>query len=555
MRSFGEKLNYVDIKRSRSVRSKMMDSETRGNELVTLKIIAETLNRSNDLKHMLQSVLEKLLKVTGLTTGWIFLADERPIYTFIADYNLPPALSREEKKPMCEGTCWCLNRFWDGKLQQAVNIINCKRIEDATEYSLGDTKGITHHATVPLSAGGEMFGVLNVASPGKEHFSDEELTLLQSVAFQIGTALKRTRLYQAQRKRAEQLAKLDETSRFIWKISELSVLPEAAVEKIGSIFNWASVSFYRNSGTQLKLRSVYTKGKEISIPNQFSIEVIETIIASMKEHEKMKPELCNHAPNEQREMLIMPLEIRDELFGALVINGESTDKFDEADVEVLKALADHLSLVIENIRLNEKRRELTVLEERNRLARDLHDSVNQKLFSLSLTARGVKEIMPKDNDLLTESMQDIQTLSQEALAEMRSLIWQLRPPGLEEGVITALRNYGKSLGLKIIDSVKGAKELPQAIEEALWRIGQEALNNVKKHALAKEAAIFMEVKSSQVILTVYDNGCGFEIDPENNGKWSIGLSSMKERAELIGGQFAIESSLGKGTKISIALPL
>lgn len=532
-----------------------MEDEARENELATLKVIAETLNRSNDLRHMLQSVLEKLLKVTGLTTGWIFLAEERPIYTFIADHNLPPALTWENKKPMCDGACWCLDKFWDGRLQQAVNIMNCKRIENAIDYSWGDTKGITHHATVPLAAGGEMFGVLNVASPGKEHFSDEELTLLQSVAYQIGTALKRTKLYQAQRKRAEHFAKLDETSRFIWKIDDLKELPDQAVENIGSIFDWASISFYRNNGSQLKLRSVYSNGKTIPLPEEIPVEIVENIISKIKEHEKLKPEMCNYGPYKKRPMLIMPLEIREELFGALVVNEERTRKFDEVDVEVLKALAAHLSLVIEKIRLNEKRRELTVLEERNRLARDLHDSVNQKLFSLSLTARGVKEIMPKGNALLTQSVQDIQTLSQEALVEMRSLIWQLRPPGLEEGVITALKNYGKSLGLKIVDCVKGARELPQAIEESLWRIGQEALNNVKKHASTSDVTILLEIEPNQVSLTVSDNGSGFEIDPENTGKWSIGLSSMKERAELIGGQFEIKTSPGDGTKIKVSFPL
>ena len=82
---------------------------------------------------------------------------------------------------MCEGKCWCLRGFVDGKLERAVNIIECKRINNAIEYNWGDTEGILHHATVPLKAGGEKIGVLNVASPGKTHFSEEELVLLQSV--------------------------------------------------------------------------------------------------------------------------------------------------------------------------------------------------------------------------------------------------------------------------------------------------------------------------------------------------------------------------------------
>ena len=147
-----------------------MFQENRTNELVILKEIAETLNTSNDTYHVLQAVLEKLLSVTGLTTGWIFLADENGRYTKLIDYQLPEALTYENKRPMCEGECWCLRGFVEGKLERAVNIIECKRINNAIEYNWGDTEGILHHATVPLKAGGEKFGLLNVASPGKTHF-------------------------------------------------------------------------------------------------------------------------------------------------------------------------------------------------------------------------------------------------------------------------------------------------------------------------------------------------------------------------------------------------
>lgn len=134
-----------------------MSSELRENELTTLKVIAETLNQSNDLHAMLSVVLDRLLEITGLSAGWIFLSESKGEYVCSADSGLPPALAIEEKKPMREGVCWCIEKFWSGRLTSAVNIMECKRLEDSITLKRGDTKGITHHATVPLKAGEETF--------------------------------------------------------------------------------------------------------------------------------------------------------------------------------------------------------------------------------------------------------------------------------------------------------------------------------------------------------------------------------------------------------------
>ncbi|HET7656954.1 MAG TPA: GAF domain-containing sensor histidine kinase [Bacillales bacterium] len=366
------------------------------NDLLTLKVIAETLNRSNDLHEMLQTVLEKLLEVTGLPTGWIFLAGQKPDYELIASHHLPPALSRENNKPMCGGVCYCLNQYWNGELNKPVNIIECKRLEDAKKYEWGDRGGLKHHATVPLAAGNDWFGILNVAAPQKEHFSEAELNLLQAVSYQIGTALKR-------------------------------------------------------------------------------------------------------------------------------------------------------------IRLARKQQEAALDEERNRLSRDLHDSVNQKLFSLALTARGARAVH-EDKQVLSESLQQIEKLAHDAQKEMRSLIWQLRPAGVEEGVITALRKYGSYLGLKVKDQVQGVQDLPRSIEETLWRIGQEALNNVKKHSGTDRVKINLKISSNQVMLSIVDEGNGCDLNRVQEGR-SYGITSMKERASLYGGKFVIRSQNGKGTRVTVSFPL
>ncbi|TJY40858.1 GAF domain-containing sensor histidine kinase [Cohnella pontilimi] len=367
-------------------------------ELVTLKTIAESLNQSNDLTPMLNSVLKKLLELTGLTTGWIFLEDGPRHYRFVADHHLPPALQIDDKQPMRCGDCWCMDRYWAGRLKNAVNILNCKRIEDAIEHRTGDTYGITHHATVPLKAGNRRLGVMNVASPGKSKFTDEELALLEAVALQIGSAIERVRLFEAQQQRAR-------------------------------------------------------------------------------------------------------------------------------------------------------------MEERNRLARDLHDSVSQMLFSLSMTAKGVESLIASGQlDAARDSIRDIQSLSQNALKEMRALIMQLRPAGLEAGLLTALKAYGSQLGLTIDASMTGVRQLPRHVEEALWRIGQEALNNVIKHAGVLEAKVELEMEAEKVVLRITDKGRGMTTRSRRSGQ-SIGLSTMRERCEALGGRFALTSLHRKGTVVEITLPL
>ncbi|WP_459502838.1 sensor histidine kinase [Bacillus sp. C1] len=511
-------------------------------ELVILKEIAETLNTSNDTYHVLQAVLEKLLHVTGLTTGWIFLADENGRYTKLIDYHLPAALSFQNKKPMCEGECWCLRRFVEGKLERAVNIIECKRINDAVENNWGDPEGILHHATVPLKAGGEEFGVLNVASPGKTHFSEEELMLLQSIALQIGTALKRTKLYENEKRRALYYVKLERFIQELRKIHKLNTLPKEVVKQIGDVFQWEQIVFFIKEEKKLSMRAFY---KKYTSDGDIDLECV-----AKKVLEEKHPILLTEQSNGSS--IVAPIHIRNQVFGALCVSSKRRE-FDENTVDIVQAVTNHVSLMIENLRLNEQRRELVRMEERNRLARDLHDSVSQKLFSLTFMAKGTEALLRGQNEMVDQSLHEMRELAQGALKEMRTLIWQLRPAGLEKGLLPALKQYGENLGLNIREQVTGVRDLPRVVEETLWRIGQEALNNVSKHAGVTEATIYLKVTEKEVSLEVVDYGLGF-IEKDMKEKKSLGMTTMRERAELIGGYMRIVSEENR-TSIKIIIPL
>ena len=246
----------------------------------------------------------------------------------------------------------------------------------------------------------------------------------------------------------------------------------------------------------------------------------------------------------------VPLQVGEERFGLLNVASSYTTSFSNEDLELLESVAFQLGSAIKRILLTKEQQEIALVQERNRLARDLHDSVNQLLFSVTLTARAGIEMT--DQQELKETFKEIQSLTQEALTEMRALIWQLRPQGLESGLMEAIKNYAEMLGIVLNTNVTGVIQLPSRVEEALFRVAQEALNNVRRHSGVKEATLSFTINAKHLVLTIADKGRGFI--SSNLDIPSLGLQSIKDRVTALQGTATWDSELGKGTKITISLP-
>jgi len=541
-------------------------------ELTTLKVIAETLNEAGNLGYMLNTVLEKLLDVTGLAAGWIFLIDGDGIYELAADRGLPPALTADAKRPMRCGSCWCMDRYRDGRLRDAVNILSCRRLEQAAARS-GDTGGFTRHATVPLRVGGKRIGILNVMSPGKSNFYREELALLQAVAFQIGVAVERMRLREAERRRAELLAKLGLFSRSLSAAAGEGFDREQMMERAGKLiaecFGWSALALLSLQDDGYVLRAAGGPSgmafPHLAVPAERLLwrqpggppPGCERIEAHAMEELLRLRSLDGLVPP-LRSALAAPVPGGgDRSYGALLVGSDKEDAFGTAEAEVLEAIADHVSVALENARLEERRRELARLEERNRLARDLHDSVSQLLFSIRMTAQGAESLLNGVDGAAAarSALQDLQALAKDALGEMRSLIRQLRPAGLERGLASALRHHGERLGLKVELSVSGILALSRTVEEALWRIGQEAMNNASKHAGVAEIVVELAARNGEVFMRIADAGGGIAPSEAEPSTDSYGLEMMRERAEAVRGRLTIVSAPGEGTAIEVTVPL
>ncbi|MFZ0548774.1 MAG: histidine kinase [Candidatus Promineifilaceae bacterium] len=251
---------------------------------------------------------------------------------------------------------------------------------------------------------------------------------------------------------------------------------------------------------------------------------------------------------------LLPLQIRGRKLGILAIIGFQGGAFSNDQLELFEAIAHQLSVAIENASLFEKAEDMAVEAERYRLARDLHDAVTQTLFSASLIADVLPRIWERDLDQGKKRLEELRELTRSALAEMRTLLLELRPATLtERSLAELLRQLTQAIGgrsrLPIELIIEEERPLPPEIQVALYRIVQEALNNINKHAGASRVTINLSFPDQVVRLSVEDNGRGF--DPTHVKPNTLGLGIMRERAQKIGATFTIESQIGQGTVVTV----
>ena len=255
-------------------------------------------------------------------------------------------------------------------------------------------------------------------------------------------------------------------------------------------------------------------------------------------------------------IMVVPLRIRSDLIGLMAITrSEQQTSFTDNDVAVAEAVAGYVAGAIENTRLVERMRETAVAEERNRLAQDLHDSVTQTMFSIAAIAETLPKVWERDPQIGREGLDSLRRMTQGALAEMRMLLIELRPAALlEKSLGELLRQLTAAVDARsemmITTTIVGDRPLPDEVQVALYRIAQEALNNVTKHSTSTQAKLGLYCTPKQVTLQVSDNGRGFDLrQPQSGGRF--GLAIMAERAEEIGADLQLESQPGQGTNMTV----
>jgi signal transduction histidine kinase len=231
--------------------------------------------------------------------------------------------------------------------------------------------------------------------------------------------------------------------------------------------------------------------------------------------------------------------------------------FTERDERMVSLFAAYAAIALANARLYERGRELSVMQERARLARDLHDAVSQKLFSVRVKARAAAVLVARDPARAVEEMDSVAALAGQAHAELRAVIDGLAPPELEAGGLAgSVRSYavlaGRTHGADVVVRAAELPRLAPHLETAIYRVAQEAIGNALRHSGSRQVTVCLSRRQRAVVLDVSDDGSGFDARAPQAG---LGLASMRERADSVGGRLTISSTPGSGTRIRLTVPV
>lgn len=270
----------------------------------------------------------------------------------------------------------------------------------------------------------------------------------------------------------------------------------------------------------------------------------------------MKPWLSKEGIEQ---VICIPLLVKARLVGAFLLGARETRPMTPEELSLLSSIGQQIGVAVENAHLYKKAEQTAAIAERTRLARELHDSVTQSLYSVTLFAKASASLLAKgDYATAAAHLHELGDTAREALQEMRLLIFQLRTPALEnKGIAAALQARLESVemrgGIKSELHVEGVDHLPLDIQQELYHIAQETLNNTLKHAHAGRVDVFLSFSEGCVKLQICDDGTGF--DPANLSQGGLGLAGMRERAQRIGGNLLVESGIGQGTKVTVLVQL
>ncbi len=593
----GQKATFVflrDITEERRTQQALQEAyrtlelrvEERTGELAALNAISAVVSRSLDLQEIMSSALDKTLDVMGLSVGAVYRLQAehgeqppKPLLRLMAQRGLTEELARLVDPLPLYGT------FVESAavLQRPV-VWMVADYPQATLMQYMERVGVHTAVSAPLLSKETMVGAMVVGSPSQRLFSAEELSLLSAIGQQIGVAVENARLYEAEQARRQEAERRRQVAEGLREI--LATLNSS--RPLGEILNYIASQASHLLGSDatalcrldrqtqfLTIQASYGLSSEFTEHMAFQVGRVSIIgeavltrrptttsnLAERLSRVDVAPELrelVGRFAALYQTVLAVPMLIKDETYGALALYYRSARQFTEEEVNLAVTFADQAALAVENARLRGQAEEAAAMEERGRLARELHDSVTQSLYSVTMYAEAAARLMTPGHEAAAQHLRDARDTAQEALREMRLMIYQLRPPVLEKGGLAValqvrLDAVERRGGIRAELLVDGEDRLPPAIQVELHQIAQEALNNALKHAHAHQVQVRLRFGQAQTRLEVQDDGLGFDLAAAQAGG-GLGIAGMMERAQKIGGRLEIESAPGRGTQVSVEVP-
>jgi signal transduction histidine kinase/CheY-like chemotaxis protein len=461
---------------------------------------------------------------------------------------------------------------------------------------------------IPIFVGNQVEAVINVDSYEVNGFTDQDLWTLSSLVSQAATVIENARLYHGidaysnklERivdARTQRLQAIRKISQVVSQGLDVDELLTVVGKGISQIFTQSGsgvevkVMIGLVNGSRLTVRQIYNAAQmnkddkqdkpylsddireftykiNYQTPAGQVIKNSKSLFLNNVDSKEVYSPPTGNKTGVIDSIIIAPLITTGKTIGMIVVESQMSEAFDESDLETLEILAFQVASAIEHARLLRKTRELAIVDERTRLARDMHDGVAQNLAYLLIQVDRCLSMVDEESKL-GKQLDQISLLLTRNIEEIRRNIFDLRPVDLEgKSLFEVLENFvaefGRRWNLETTCLIRGkVEDVPTEVESALYRILQETLSNARKHAQCTQIAVELSVQGDQwIALEIKDNGCGFDPDQthqslrKTQGRTrGLGLISMRERAEQVGGKLIVESIKDQGTRIFAMLPL
>jgi signal transduction histidine kinase len=546
----------------------------------SVREVVETISGELELQPLLESILRHACELIGAEHGTIGLVDPaRDLIRTAASYRMPPG---EDGAEMPRGVGLA------GAVLERGSPVVLERYGDLAYPTQPD---FADHCVIgmPIEWRGRMIGFLGVGGPGGR-LGAQEVETLALFARPAAIAIANAWRYEDERQRADRMALVARVARLVTADLRLDELLQRAADAIHELLGFPNLAIPLIDPEQPGMLVLSVKGGHYKqrIPGEYRIPITSGLMGEAARTRRTI--LVNDVTADPRYLptpggtparaeLAAPILLGDRVLG--VVNVERDEPFSDEDAAIVGIIADQLAVAIENARLYASAQQVAVLEERQRLARELHDAVTQHLSSLTLMAQTLGPAYSRDREEGESRARRVVELSQVALDEMRVLLAELRPrardrtsPEAEAPAGSArarLRHHGLAEALALLagdvscDALPVDADLtryvprPLAEEEALYRIAQEALSNVVKHAGATYVQLQLATSGRNTVLTITDDGRGFTTSVERTGEHAVqmgglGLLTMRERAAALGATIRIDSETGQGTTIEVVVP-
>jgi GAF domain-containing protein len=535
-------------------------------ELEALYRADEVMHRSLRVDEVLQALLEVAASILGAPWIAIFLWDEHQQRMVAGAVRGTSSNMLAESFAVDEARI--VRESLEGPTVTAVeDLFTDPRMSERIR-AISRREGLGATLSGIIRSGGQLLGSFTLGYPHRRTFTQEERRLLGALAQRAALAIQNARLHEESGRRLSELEALYRADEQIYASLRVQEVLDALVDVASEILkpDKVSVGIWDEATNQITVGAARGFGAETVAaavaPNEMALLLanLENGVCVMEDattDPRLPPSV--RLANEREGVcstMTAPIKAGEVMIGAFGISYCGQRRFSAEAQRLLQALAQRAGLAIQNARLYEQAQQAATLEERQRLARDLHDAVTQTLFSTALIAEVIPELWDIDPAQGRHRLEELRRLTRGALAEMRTLLVELRPGALTELPLgDLLRQLVEATAgrtrLELAESVRGVvRPVPAAAQVALYRIAQEALNNVVKHAQARRAAVTLEYEANGgVRLRLEDDGRGFDSSVIPSGH--LGVSIMRERAEAIAATFQLTSAPNDGTSIEV----